>query len=128
MNHAIVGIGSNIDPGRNIRLAIERMEQRHHVVACSSLVETAPIGPPDQPNYLNGAVLLETAMELDELRMWLRDAESELGRVRSGEKYGPRTIDLDLVVWNGEVVHPDVFEREFLRRSVLEVAPDLSLK
>ena len=125
MNRVVIGVGSNIDPDQNIPRAIDRIRRRHHLLAQSRFVETEPIGPSDQPNFLNGALLVETEMGRDELTGWLKQVEEELGRVRTGDKYGPRPIDLDIVVWNGRVVDDDVYEREFLRQAVLEVLPGL---
>jgi len=125
VNRVIIGLGSNIDPKQNIERAVECIDDAHRVLALSSLVETEPIGVTDQPKFLNGAVLIETRLTRDELNGWLRQLEADLGRVRTSRKYGPRTIDLDIVVWNGRIVHRDVRERDFLRRAVLEVAPDL---
>jgi 2-amino-4-hydroxy-6-hydroxymethyldihydropteridine diphosphokinase len=57
----------------------------------------------------------------------LKELESKLGRVNTDNRYGPRTIDLDILVWNGEVVDEEVYEREFLRKSIKELLPDLDL-
>lgn len=125
MNRVVIGVGSNIDPEVHIGAAKERIVGRHRLVASSGLVETEPIGYAEQANYLNGAWLIETAMSRRELKRWLREVEADLGRTHEGDPYGPRTIDLDIVVWNGVVVDPDVYERDFLREAVLAVCPEL---
>ena len=127
MNRAIIGIGSNIEPDRNVDEALRRIGQGCHIVKQSGLAQTRPIGPQDQGDFLNGAVLVETEMTQEGLRDWLKAVEDQMGRTRTGEKFGPRTIDLDIVVWNGHVVDEDVHKRDFLRRSVLELCPDLEL-
>lgn len=127
MNRAVISVGSNIRPDENIPLARRRIAKGVKLLAESRFVETEPIGFADQPNFVNGAFLIETEMDLDELRKWLRRVEDELGRVRTANKYGPRTIDLDVVVWNGRIVDDDVYRRDFLRSTVLELLPDLNV-
>lgn len=121
MNRAVIGIGSNIKPEENVAKAREIIAQNHQVLAVSRFIETKPIGYTDQPNFVNGAMLIETVMNRMELKQWLHEVEIQLGRVRTENKYGPRTIDLDIVVWNGEIVDQDVHERDFLRDAVVEV-------
>ncbi len=123
MNHAVIGIGSNIQPETNIPKAISKIGQTHRIVKESSLVETAPIGSRDQSPFLNGALLIETELDRDDLKAWLLRVESELGRVRGTDKNAPRTIDLDIVVWSGEIVDQDVYGRDYLRQAVNEVCP-----
>lgn len=124
MNRAVVGLGSNIDPERHIPLALEALRASCRVVSTSRVVDTEPVGPPGQPPFRNGAVLVETERTRDELCRWLRELETRLGRVRTDDRYAPRTIDLDLLMWNGEVTDPDVHEREYLRQALEELAAD----
>jgi 2-amino-4-hydroxy-6-hydroxymethyldihydropteridine diphosphokinase len=128
MNHrAVIALGSNIRPEIHIPSAILRIQRKTLIIAASSFVSTKPLGGPDQPDFINGVLLVETEMERSELVKWLHEVEDELGRVRECDRSGPRTIDLDLAVWNGAVVHRDVEEREFLRKAIHEVLPDLPL-
>lgn len=127
MNRVVVSVGSNIDPALNITKAKKKLGSKHHVIAASSFIETKPIGCLGQPDFVNGAILIDTEMGYEELRNWLRGIEKALGRIRGENKYDPRTIDLDIVVWNGKVVDEDVYERGFLRDSILEVCPDLRI-
>jgi 2-amino-4-hydroxy-6-hydroxymethyldihydropteridine diphosphokinase len=128
MNRAVVALGSNIAPEDHIPRALERLSREFTTLARSKIVETAPVGRPDQPNFLNGAVLIETALDRDALKQRLRMIEAELGRVRDGaDKYAPRTIDLDIAVWNDEIVDDDVYRRDFVRNAVREVRPDLAI-
>jgi 2-amino-4-hydroxy-6-hydroxymethyldihydropteridine diphosphokinase len=124
MNRAVVGLGSNLQPAHHIAAAVEALARRHRVVARSRLLETAPIGPTPQPNYLNGAILLETDLTRDELAASLHELEDLLGRTRAADKFAPRTLDLDLLAWNGEVVHRDFHERDFVRELVYEICPE----
>lgn len=127
MNRAVVGVGSNIDAERHIAEARDRIAERHRLVSVSAIVKTEPIGFADQDDFLNGAFLIDTEMDLETFTTWLHGVEDALGRVRTENRNGPRTIDLDVVVWNGRVTDPDVYERDFLKAQVLEVLPDLNL-
>lgn len=89
--------------------------------AVSNFAFTSPVGFLDQPDFLNGAVLLATDLSCEELKGVLEGIEKEMGRVKSANKFGPRVIDLDIVVWNGEVTDEDYYSREFLRDAVEEV-------
>ncbi len=120
-NTCIVGIGSNIDPELNIDRVLSILKQETGFVAASGFVKTKPIGITDQPEFVNGAVKLETQMAMDDFRAYLKKLEDRLGRDRSLPKFGPRTIDLDIVVWNGEVVDKDFYTRDFLRNAAAEL-------
>ena len=126
-NTAVIGLGSNIEPELNIELARRELAHAVNVLKASSFVETEPVGYKNQNAFLNGALLVETPLEAEELKDLLRRLEKKLGRVRNENKFGPRTIDLDILVWNGEVYDNDVYMREFLRYSILELIPDLNL-
>ena len=90
----------------------------------STFVTTSPIGFADQPDFYNGAFLIETSLEIDEFRAYLKKVEDRLGRVRTENKNGPRTIDLDIITWNGRVVNKDYHEREFVKKAVEELLPN----
>ncbi len=121
MNVVIIGIGSNIDAEENIDSMLKILRQSVKVVRISSFVKTKPIGIENQPEFTNGAVKVETSLDFEFLNAMLKKIEDKLGRDRSVHKYGPRTIDLDVVVWNGEVVDEDYYSRDFLKKSVQEV-------
>jgi 2-amino-4-hydroxy-6-hydroxymethyldihydropteridine diphosphokinase len=125
MNSAVVGVGSNINPGSNIPAARAVLEEEQRVIASSKLVTTRPIGTRDQPDFVNAAFLVETPLGRDAFRAYLKTVENRLGRVRGQDTFGPRTIDLDIVVWNGTVVDDDYYSRDFVRSTVLEVVPEL---
>jgi 2-amino-4-hydroxy-6-hydroxymethyldihydropteridine diphosphokinase len=76
---------------------------------------------------VNGVLLVDTDFGLEALEKWLHGLENALGRVRTQNRYRPRPIDLDVVVWNGKILDSDVFDREYLRRAVLQVLPDLNI-
>lgn len=122
MNRAVVCFGSNVDARSNIARALELMAGEFTVLARSGVERTRPVGRKNQPDFLNGAVLLETPMDCDAVVRKLHDIEHNLGRARDPEDPdGPRTIDLDLVVWNGQVVHDDYRNRAYVRRAVDEL-------
>ncbi len=127
MNQAVIGVGSNVEPELNVPRARERIAHRHVIIAESPLVETRPIGYLHQPDFTNGALLVETRVEHDRLKADLKAIEVMLGRRPGANRYGPRTIDLDIVVWNGAVIDRDLYTRDYLREAVLAVLPDLKL-
>ena len=126
-NRAVLGLGSNIDPEENTQKAIELIRAVFGLIKISSFVRTEPVGFKEQAPFLNGAVLIETELDAASLKARLREIEAELGRVRAENKNGPRTIDLDILVWNDEVVDDDVYERGFLRDSIKELIPEITL-
>jgi 2-amino-4-hydroxy-6-hydroxymethyldihydropteridine diphosphokinase len=136
---AYVGLGANLgDREATIAQAVELLaaEQGIEVVAVSTLRETDPVGYADQPRFLNGAVALETELSARGLLERLLAVERELGRVRGeGPRYGPRAIDLDLLLFGREVVdepglsvpHPRLAERRFVLEPLHELDPRLRL-
>lgn len=124
-HRVVIGVGSNILPEVYIPLALESVRNAHTLLAESDRVVTRPIGFKDQPDFINGVLLIETEMERNELKAWLHRVEADLGRVRTSNINGPRTIDLDIVVWDGEIVDPDFDTRDFLRQAVYQVWPEL---
>ena len=127
VNRAVIGLGSNINPEENIRKAKDAIAGEFDLIKSSSFVETEPVGFKEQDRFINGAVLIETEHDAGSLKLWLKALETGLGRVNTDNKYGPRTIDLDILVWNGEIVDAEVHEREFLRMSINELMPELDL-
>ena len=136
MVRAYVGVGANLgDREPTIRRAIDRLAAAPgvEVVAVSSLRETPPWGPVEQPSFLNGAVEIETDLGPRVLLELLLEIERSLGRDRSGERFGPRTIDLDLLVAGDRTCdepglmlpHPRLHERRFALEPLAELAPDL---
>jgi 2-amino-4-hydroxy-6-hydroxymethyldihydropteridine diphosphokinase len=137
MTTAFVGIGSNLgDREAHVRAALDRLgaEEGIEIVAVSRLRETEPVGPVEQGPFLNGAVEVETELPARELLLRLLDVEARLGRVRA-ERFGPRTIDLDLLVYGDEILdepgltlpHPRLHERRFALEPLAELAPGLVL-
>ncbi|MEK6274203.1 MAG: 2-amino-4-hydroxy-6-hydroxymethyldihydropteridine diphosphokinase [Actinomycetota bacterium] len=135
MATAFIGIGSNLgDRETHLRAALDLLAAEHgiEVVAVSRLRETEPVGPVEQGPFLNGALQVTTGLPPRELLERLLDVETRLGRVRR-ERLGPRTIDLDLLLYDEEVLdepgltlpHPRLHERRFALEPLAELAPDL---
>ena len=121
INTCIIGIGSNIDAEKNIKKMLRILQSNVKVLKVSSFIKTKPIGIKDQPDFTNGAVKIETQLNKNELKKLLKNIEDKLGRNRTGPNFGPRTIDLDIVMWHGQVVDEDYYSRDFLRKSVQEI-------
>jgi len=121
MNDCIIGIGSNINPEHNISKMMCLLSKDHLVRKHSSWIKTTPIGITDQDDFVNGAVRIQTHHSREEFNQYLKQLEDRIGRDRSLPKFGPRVIDLDIVVWNGEIVDEDYHSRDFLKHSVDQV-------
>jgi 2-amino-4-hydroxy-6-hydroxymethyldihydropteridine diphosphokinase len=138
VTRAYVGLGANLgDREASLRAAVERLAQTPgiEVIAVSTFRETEPVGYLDQPRFLNGAVALETELPPRALLEALLAVERSLGRTREGPRFGPRTIDLDLLAYGDETVdepgltvpHPRLGERAFALEPLLELDPALIL-
>ena len=139
MTRAYVGLGANLgDREETIRQAVELLGAGPEidVVAVSALRDTKPVGYADQPRFLNGAAAVETELPPRALLDRLLTVERELGRVRGeGPRYGPRAIDLDLLLYGDRVVdepgltvpHPRLAERRFALEPLHELDPGLRL-
>lgn len=136
MPRAYIGLGANLgDREATIRRALELLDADPDVavVAVSTLRETDPVGYVDQPPFLNGAAVLDTDLDPRELLERLLAVERVLGRTRDGPRWGPRTIDLDLLLHGAAVVdepglrvpHPRLAERRFALEPLAELDPGL---
>jgi len=134
---AYIGLGANLgDRGDTINRALDELEKspRVRVTRRSDLIETAPVGGPEnQPLFLNGAAEVETDLPPRELLTLLQSIEDRLGRSHSGPRWGPRTIDLDILFY-GEVIlndqdliipHPRLHERRFVLEPLAQIVPTL---
>ena len=121
MNTAAVGVGSNIDPQNNIRKAKKLISEDHSLVKSSRFVRTKPIGYEHQDDFLNGALLVRTGLNKKQFINYLKKLENKLGRKRTHNKNGPRTIDLDVVIWNDKIIDQDCYERDFLKNCLNEL-------
>jgi 2-amino-4-hydroxy-6-hydroxymethyldihydropteridine diphosphokinase len=137
MPRIFVALGSNLgDREANLELALLRMDDQLGLVACSTFVETDPVGVTDQPKFLNAVAELQTELAPGELLERLLEIERELGRDRAREeRWGPRTLDLDLLLYGNETIdepgltvpHPRLAERRFVLEPLHELDPELAL-
>ena len=126
-----IGIGSNLgDRQKNIEDAIQKLQNTEglEIKKISHIYETEPVGGPIQPKYLNAAIEIETELEPRELLLAMQKIENQLGRERT-VRYGPRTIDLDLLTYGDKKIdepdlkipHPRMAEREFVQRPLRDL-------
>jgi len=135
---AFIGLGSNLaTPSQQITQARTAIAATNGIqeLAFSSLYKSAPMGPQDQPDYVNAVMAIATDLSPLELLKILQGIEHEHGRVRNGERWGPRTLDLDLLLYGDQqiqvpdltVPHVGIAEREFVLYPLYEIALDLTV-
>ncbi len=124
MNTVVVGVGSNINPRDNIEVARKEISLETTLVSCSNFVFTKPVGCKKQDDFLNGAFLIKTRHDRNAVNKILKNIEMKLGREKTASRSGPRTIDLDVLIWNDRIIDQDVYSRQFLKDSILELIPD----
>jgi 2-amino-4-hydroxy-6-hydroxymethyldihydropteridine diphosphokinase len=135
---AYIGLGSNLaDPLSQLkkaRLAIAALAQVQEL-SFSSFYHSAPVGPQDQPDYVNAVMAISTDLAALDLLHCLQKIEHEQGRIRTGERWGARTLDLDLLLYGEQqinlpeliVPHPEISNRAFVLYPLQEIAPTLVL-
>nr|WP_202629979.1 MULTISPECIES: 2-amino-4-hydroxy-6-hydroxymethyldihydropteridine diphosphokinase [Cronobacter] len=133
---AFIALGSNLaEPLTQVNNALAALARipGSRVVATSSFYRTPPLGPQDQPDYLNAAVALETTLSAEALLDNTQRIELEQGRVRKAERWGPRTLDLDIMLFGDATInterlivpHYDMKNRAFMLLPLSEIAPAL---
>lgn len=133
MSIAYLGLGSNLgDRLAHLQFAVEGLAARAGtVVAVSAVYETEPMGGPAQPDYLNAVVALDTALDARGLLELAKTLEAEAGRTPDGERWGPRSLDIDILMVGDErieeadlvVPHPRIHQRGFVLAPLADVAP-----
>ena len=134
MNSAFIGFGSNLGNRRaNIKKAISILKNnpRVKIKRISSFCETLPVGGPKQGKFLNGAIKIETSISPRELLFFLKDVERQAGRKPSRIRWGPRVIDLDILLYGKRIIsepdlkipHPYLAERTFVLKPLTEISP-----
>jgi 2-amino-4-hydroxy-6-hydroxymethyldihydropteridine diphosphokinase len=132
---AVVALGANIgNPQEQMDLAVAMLREATDVVAVSSYYTTKPVGGPEQPDYINAVCIIESDLPAIDLLSLLHGIEKSLGRERA-EKWGPRTIDLDLIQYGAllssatelQLPHPCAHERRFVLEPWQEIEPDAVL-
>jgi len=135
---AYIGLGSNLaDPLQQVARALHELESipRSQLVARSGLYLSAPMGPRDQPDYINAVAAINTQLDAKTLLHHLQDIERSHGRVRNGERWSPRTLDLDLLLYGDEISsddeltlpHPGAHERAFVLAPLCAIAPQCTI-
>jgi 2-amino-4-hydroxy-6-hydroxymethyldihydropteridine diphosphokinase len=130
---AYLGLGANLGaPARQLEEALERLNESFEVevTRVSTFYRNPPLGPENQPWYVNAVARVRTRLGPEELLHLLQQIETAMGRVR-GERWGPRRLDLDLLLYNGEVIftpdlvvpHPEMQHRVFVLAPLAEIAP-----
>lgn len=133
-----VGIGANLNnPKAQVNSALVALSKlkKSHFIAHSSLYRTAPMGPQDQADYINAVAKLETSLLPIELLNELQAIENSQGRVRKSEQWGPRTLDLDLLLYGNQIIeeerltvpHYGIKQRAFVLVPLAEIEPELTL-
>jgi len=139
MNHIFIALGSNIEKEKNLPLAIHLLGKICHIMATSSIYETIPVGLRGQPNFLNAAILIESDLSASQLKADVLDTiEKKLKRVRMEDKNAPRTIDMDIVLYDDQVFEyehidgrrrqvpdPDLLKFAHMAVPIAELAPDM---
>ncbi len=120
-HQVIISVGSNIEPHKNILLSQDVLNHETQLLAIADVIETTPVGYTHQPDFLNTAYLVETELEHDEFNAFLKTVEDRLGRKRGPIKSGPRTIDLDIVIWDGQVMSSDYFNYAYVSTPVDQI-------
>ncbi len=132
---AAIGIGSNLDdPASQVRRALRALEQLPgaHVLASSELYASPPWGFAEQPWFVNAAAVIETRLAAAQLHAALGDIEDQFGRLRDGPRWGPRILDLDLLLYGDEIIdtpslavpHPRMIGRAFVLVPLADIAAD----
>jgi 2-amino-4-hydroxy-6-hydroxymethyldihydropteridine diphosphokinase len=133
-----IGLGSNLaNPAEQIRSARTAIMQTHGIkeTAFSSLYHSSPMGPQDQPDYVNAVMCVATKLSPIDLLRCLQRIENIHGRVRKAERWGARTLDLDMLIYNDQLIdepdlivpHPGLAERAFVLYPLFEIAPQLKV-
>ncbi|QTF07434.1 2-amino-4-hydroxy-6-hydroxymethyldihydropteridine diphosphokinase [Brenneria izadpanahii] len=136
MTRVYLALGSNLaHPLQQAHAALTALDNvpQTRLVRCSSFYRSRPLGPQDQPDYLNAVAELETALGAEQLLDHTQAIEREQGRVRKAHRWGPRTLDLDILLFGNEVIdtprltvpHYDMKNREFMLYPLAEIAPEL---
>jgi dihydroneopterin aldolase/2-amino-4-hydroxy-6-hydroxymethyldihydropteridine diphosphokinase len=133
-NHWVVfSLGSNIDPASHLAYALDKIDRKYGLVKVSHVYETSPVNLKKQPVFWNMVVAVETNDPPLKIKNWLKNLEKEGGRVRQGNPNGPRTLDVDLILWNEasladrnfSIPHPDIAQKAFVLFPLTEIFPSL---
>lgn len=138
MQRCFIALGSNqADPSAQVTLAFDELQKlpQSCLLARSSLYRSAPLGPQDQPAFINAVAMLETALPPETLLDYLQEIEQRSGRVRKAERWGPRILDLDILLYGDRIIdtprlqvpHYHMHARSFVLYPLAELAADLRM-
>lgn len=117
----IIAVGSNIEPEKHIKQAFMSLKELDNNICMASLLQTNAVGFTEQADFINTAFSLTTTLDEHSLKRYLKTLELKLGRVKTANKNGPRTIDLDIVQVNHIIVDNDYYRYDFVKQSVDEL-------
>ena len=124
IHQVYIGFGSNIDPVNNFKLAVEQLSNSVQIMVISKVWETPPVGT-SGPNFLNAVAVIQTSLEIDELREnVLRQIESKIGRIRTEDPNAPRPIDLDILLFDERVIDNEIWNQAHIARPLAELLPN----
>tara|TARA_B110000503_G_scaffold70752_1_gene109937 strand:- start:18352 stop:18762 length:411 start_codon:yes stop_codon:yes gene_type:complete len=121
LNQVVISVGSNINSLLNIKRSQDILSKKEKFIYSADIIETNPIGYLDQPNFLNTAFLVATHLDYEEFNAYLKSIEDRMGRERGLNKAGPRTIDLDIIIWNGRLLTDDYHSYDYVSIPVNQV-------
>lgn len=133
-NRAFISLGSNIKPEQNLVEGVRRLAERCRLLVASPVYETRPVGTLNQPSFLNAAILIETDLDAADLKVQvLQPIEEELGRIRTQDKNAPRTIDLDISLFNEQIMEvghrhipdPEILQFPHIAKPLADLAPEM---
>ena len=138
IHRVYIGLGSNLEqPQLQIKQAMDELAsiKQSHLAYCSSLYKSKPMGPQDQADFINAVVELHTALNAVELLSELQSIEHHHHRHRDGQRWGPRTLDLDILLYDDTIVnqpdliipHPGMHERDFVLYPLYDINPDIEI-
>ena len=126
-HQVIIGIGSNLEPQKHVKEAIDWLKSEFELAQTSAWLTTKAIARPRDPDYINTAVLIRTGLEKETLVRRLKHIEYEMGReYTSNDAYAPRIIDLDLMLYNDRIIDADLCARDFLQTLIEQLSPGMS--
>ncbi|ABF14340.1 2-amino-4-hydroxy-6-hydroxymethyldihydropteridine diphosphokinase [Candidatus Palibaumannia cicadellinicola] len=138
MEVVFIALGSNLaEPLQQVENALFQLDNlpKTSIIKCSSYYRSRPLGPKNQPDYLNAVVAIKTALQPEELLVHTQFIEAKQGRDRQKSRFGPRTLDLDILLFGNRIIstkkltipHYDMHQREFMLYPLEEIAPNLQL-
>jgi 2-amino-4-hydroxy-6-hydroxymethyldihydropteridine diphosphokinase len=133
VNKIFLSLGSNINPQQNLEKALVEIQKTYSLIGLSHVYETSPVGFSKQSSFWNLAIAMETDEEPIVIQKWIKILEKKAGRQRSFKKFGPRTLDIDLLLWgdlieknrNFSLPHADIEKKAFVLFPLLEISPNM---